>query len=68
MTRFVTLVGYATVAIGAVVLEAAARRSPRLVTFGQALSVALRWWPLRLVLVAGWLWFGWHLFVRVDWR
>ena len=68
MTRLVTLLGYAVIAVCALGLEVAALRSPRLPTFGNALSVALRHWPLRLVLQAGWLWLGWHLFVRVDWR
>ncbi|HWC12123.1 MAG TPA: DUF6186 family protein [Acidimicrobiales bacterium] len=68
MTRLVTLLGYAVIAVAALALEAAARRSGRLATFGEALSIVRRSWPLRLVLLAGWLWLGWHLFVRVDWR
>lgn len=68
MTRLVTLLGYAVVALGAVGLEIAARRSGRFATFSEALAVALRRWPSRVLLLAGWLWLGWHLFVRVDWR
>ncbi len=68
MTRLVTLFGYTAVAGCALGLEAAARRSGRCATFGEALAMALQRWPVRLVLVAGWLWLGWHLFVRVDWR
>ena len=68
MTRLVTLVGYGVLALCAVGLEAAARRSRRRATFGQALDAVLRRWPVRLALLAGWLWLGWHLFVRVDWR
>jgi uncharacterized protein DUF6186 len=68
MTRAITLLGYAVIAVCAVGLEAAARRSGRLATFGEALSVVLGRWPFRLVLLAGWMWLGWHLFVRVAWR
>ncbi len=68
MTRLVTLLGYGLIVACALGLELAARRSGRLATFGQALDLILRRWPFRLVLLAGWLWLGWHLFVRVDWR
>lgn len=68
MTRLVTLLGYAIVAACALGLEGAARWSGRFATFGNALSVALRRWPFRVVLLASWLWLGWHLFVRVDLR
>ena len=66
MTRLATLLGYAVIAVCAVGLEIAARRSERIPTFADALSVALRRWPSRIVVQAGWLWLGWHLFVRVD--
>lgn len=68
MTRVVTLLGYAVIGGLAVGLELAARRSRRFSTFSEALAVALRWWPLRLSILATWLWIGWHLFVRVDWH
>lgn len=68
MSRLVTLLGYAVIAASVVGLEVAARLSGQVPTFGDLLSVALRRWPLRLMLLAGWLWLGWHLFVRVEWR
>ena len=68
MTRTVTLLGYAVVAASAVVLEVVARRSERPSTFAAALSVALRRWPFRVAAQVAWLWLGWHLFVRVEWR
>ncbi len=68
MTRAVTLAGYAVLAACALGLERAARRSRRLATFGEALDVVLRRRSARVALVAGWLWLGWHLFVRVHWR
>ena len=68
MSRTLTLVGYAVIAVCAIGVEVAARRSGRLSTFPEALSAAVRRWPLRVVLQAGWLWLGWHVFVRVEWR
>lgn len=68
MTRVVTLAGYAVLALCAVGLELSARRSGHRATLGQALDALLRRWPCRLALLAGWLWLGWHLFVRVHWR
>lgn len=67
MTRGVTLLGYVVLVALAVVIEVAARRRGT-ATFGDVLGSALRWRPFRLVLVAAWLWLGWHLFVRVDWQ
>lgn len=67
MTRTLTLLAYAALAATAVGLEIAARRRRIYATFGEALSVALHRRPVRLLVLAGWLWLGWHLFVRVDW-
>ncbi|MDP9386659.1 MAG: DUF6186 family protein [Actinomycetota bacterium] len=68
MTRLVTLGGYAVVAAGALGLELVARRSGRFPTFAEAVAVILRRLPLRVMVALAWLWLGWHLFVRVDWR
>lgn len=68
MSRILTLVGYAVIAVCAVGLEVAARGSGRFATLPEAISLAVRRWPVRVVLQAGWLWLGWHLFVRVEWR
>ena len=68
MTRFVTVLGYVLLVLLSVGLELEARRSQRFATFSQVLTLALRRWPVRLLLQAGWLWVGWHLFVRVEWR
>jgi len=67
MTRTATLVGYAALAAVAAGLEIAARRG-RAATFGATLGAALRHRPVRVLLLAGWLWLGWHVFVRVDWH
>jgi hypothetical protein len=68
MSRIVTLAGYVAIVSVALGLELAARQGGRVATFGEALGGALRPWPMRAALIAGWLWLGWHLFVRVDWR
>lgn len=67
MTRAVTLLGYALLVVAAVGVEVAARRRGS-GTLGDALTLALRWRPARFVLLAAWIWLGWHLFVRVDWQ
>lgn len=68
MTRLVTVAGYVLVVVLGLGLELVARRTRRLATFEEVLDAALRRWPLRMLLQAGWLWIGWHVFVRVDWR
>ena len=66
MTRTVTLAGYAVVAAAMVVAEVAGRRHRRMATVGAVLRLALRTPAVRWALVAGWLWFGWHVFVRAH--
>ena len=67
MTAPLTALAYALVALAAAGLELAARRrgAGRL---ADVLSTALRHPPVRVLVLAGWLWLGWHVFVRVDWR
>jgi hypothetical protein len=67
MSRIVTLAGFAVLAIVAMGLEIAARRG-RGVTFGVAVRRLVRPGWVRLLVLAGWLWLGWHVFVRVDWQ
>jgi hypothetical protein len=67
MTRLVTLAGYAVIAATALAVEVTARRRGG-ATFGDALAVVVRPWPLRILVITAWLWLGWHLFARVDWR
>jgi hypothetical protein len=66
MSRPVTLAGYAVLVLVALGLELAGRARGR-ARFGDVVALALRRRPVRLVLLAAWLWLGWHLFVRVDW-
>ena len=67
MSRSVTLLGYAVLVVSAAGLEVTARRRGW-ATFGDALTIILRSRAARVALLAAWLWFGWHLFVRVDWQ
>jgi len=68
MTRELILAGYVAVVAAVVALEATARHRGTTATFGATLSAVLRRRPARLLLLAGWLWLGWHVFVRVNWR
>jgi hypothetical protein len=66
MNSTMTLAGYAVLAAAAVALQLGARRRGS-ATFGDAMALTLRWSPVRLLVLAAWLWVGWHFFVRVDW-
>lgn len=68
MSRSLTLAGYVVLAVAAAGLELAARRRTRTATLSAALSAALRARAVRMAVVAGWLWLGWHVFVRVSWH
>lgn len=71
MTRTITLVGYAVLVAAALGLELLARTRGAgrgRATFGDVVALALRRRPVRLAVMAAWLWLGWHLFVRVDWQ
>ncbi|MGH9049040.1 MAG: DUF6186 family protein [Acidimicrobiia bacterium] len=63
--RWVTLTGWIVLAAAVIALDLRARlsRGP-LATLGGALSTALRVPAVRGLTLAGWLWLGWHLFVR----
>ncbi|MGH9266354.1 MAG: DUF6186 family protein [Acidimicrobiales bacterium] len=64
MSRTTTLAGYAVIAAGLIALQVASLLTGRVPTIGRmAATVARR--PIgRVLLLAGWLWVGWHLFVR----
>lgn len=68
MSRTATLVGYAVIAaalLGYQVVALVWRRTP---TLGDAVLVITRRPWARGLLLAFWLWVGWHVFVRADWR
>jgi len=66
MTRIVTLAGYAAVVAVMAVVEVVARRTGRVSTLGQALHAVATQRAARFLLLSGWLWLGWHLFVRAS--
>ena len=68
MTRWVTLGGYVVLAAAMAGYELAGRLWRRTPTLGQAVSRLTRSRLGRGLLLADWLWLGWHLFVRGDWR
>jgi hypothetical protein len=65
MTRAVTLAGYVAIVVAALLHEMRARRTGRS-TAGDALAVLLRSRLGRPLLLAAWLWLGWHAFARVG--
>ncbi len=64
MSRTTTLVGYGLIAAGLVACQLASLVWRRIPTIGQAASVVTSRRAGRWLLLAGWLWVGWHLFVR----
>ncbi|MGH9055553.1 MAG: DUF6186 family protein [Acidimicrobiales bacterium] len=61
--RTVTLAGYLIIAFAATVWQAACIHRHEL-TLGGAISWLTRSRSTRIVLLIGWAWLGWHLFVR----
>ena len=66
MTRTVTLAGYAALVAMMIACETVARRTGRVATLERAISVLTARRAVRYVVLAGWLWVGWHVFVRVQ--
>ena len=66
MSRTVTVAGYVVIAALLAGLQIAALVSGRFATLGQATAVVARRRTGRYLLLAGWLWAGWHLFVRTS--
>lgn len=64
MSRAATLWGWAVLAVIAVAYQVAGVVFRRTATLGQALRRVTRVPAGRVVLLAGWLWAGWHTFVR----
>ncbi len=64
MSRTTTLAGYAVLAAALVACQVVALVTRRIPTIGQVASAVARRPVGRWLLLAGWLWIGWHLFVR----
>lgn len=66
MTRSATLAGYAALAAMMIACDAVARRTGRVPTLERVITVVAARRAARFLLLAGWLWVGWHVFVRVH--
>jgi len=64
MNRAVTLWGYAVVAVVAAAYQVAGVVLGRTATLGEALRRVTKVRAGRFLLLAAWLWVGWHTFVR----
>ena len=64
MSRTITLVGYGVIAVALVACQLVSLLTHRIPTIAQLASVVAGRRPGRFLLLAGWLWLGWHLFVR----
>jgi hypothetical protein len=62
-----TAEGYLAILVSAVAFEIVARITGRLPTLGDAVATLNRFRSGRALLLAAWLWAGWHLFVRANW-
>jgi Family of unknown function (DUF6186) len=63
-TRQVTLVGYAVILALAIAWGVVAARSTGWMTLPDAWRALTRRRVVRFVLLAAWVWLGWHLFAR----
>lgn len=68
MTRVTTVAGFVVLAVVIVGVQVAALRGANVATLGTVVRALARRWPARWLLLAGWLWLGWHLFVRAHHR
>lgn len=64
MSRTSTLIGYCFIAAALMGCQLASRVSRRIPSIGQVASLIAARPAGRWLLLAGWLWVGWHLFVR----
>jgi hypothetical protein len=62
-SRAVDLAGYALIALAALAWQATCARRHSL-TLGKFVSWLTRNRAARTILLLGWAWLGWHLFVR----
>jgi len=63
--RAITVIGFIAIIAALVVLEILARRKiGRIPTLGEWLGFAMRRPVGRALVLAGWLWLGWHYFAR----
>ncbi|MQA98086.1 MAG: hypothetical protein GEV11_27045 [Streptosporangiales bacterium] len=65
-TYTITVLGFAALAIGVVVLELLARLRPEVgvPSAGECLGYLMRTRAGRVLVLLGWWWTGWHFFAR----
>jgi Family of unknown function (DUF6186) len=64
-TRTITIVGFVVVILALVTLELLGRRKiGRIPTLSEWLGYIMRPRAGRALILAGWLWLGWHYFAR----
>jgi hypothetical protein len=63
-SRTITFVGYALILASIILLATVATRRPTWMTMPDALSALTRRRTVRILVVVGWMWLGWHLFAR----
>jgi hypothetical protein len=68
MSRTITLAGFAVLGLAILGYELAGMVWRRTPTLGEALSLVTSSRTGRWLVLAGWIWVGWHLFVRASWR
>jgi hypothetical protein len=67
VSREITVAGYMLLALAAAGMELAARLTGRFPTLGGAVGTVNRTLTGRWLLLAAWIWAGWHFFVRANW-
>jgi len=63
-SRALTFLGFAVIAAAAVAWSFVSARRPNLVTLPRLLTRLTRSRLVRILLLLGWGWVGWHLFAR----
>ena len=63
-SRTATFVGYGVILALVVVWATVAARRTNRMTLPAALSALTRKRAVRILVVVGWVWLGWHLFAR----
>lgn len=64
MTRMGTFVGYGTILALVILWAAVASRHGNWMTLPDAWNTLRRRRAVRILVVVGWIWLGWHLFAR----
>jgi Family of unknown function (DUF6186) len=65
-TRSWGYVGWAVLAVGFAVLQVGAMATRRWATVADVVRLLTRRRAVQVACLAGWLWLGWHFFVRAS--